>query len=180
MLYFLTLISDEKERDQLEQCYYKHCDMMFKVAFSILKSKEDTEDAIQEVFYKIAKNMKNLPVNETEQVKYLRVCARNEAYTIPDKKAKRERHKFDSTINEITDDELAEHIVATERPVTEAILSLPELYRQLMFLHYADGYSVKEIARMLKLKTETVKKRLARGKQKLNEILNDPERGDAE
>ena len=53
MLYFLTLISDEKERDQLEQCYYKHCDMMFKVAFSILKSKEDTEDAIQEVFYKI-------------------------------------------------------------------------------------------------------------------------------
>lgn len=180
MLYFLTLISDEKERDQLEQCYYKHCDMMFKVAFSILNSKEDTEDAIQEVFYKIAKNMKNLPVNETEQVKYLHVCVRNEAYTILNRKAGREKRKDDSTINEITDEELAEHIVATERPVTEAILSLPELYRQLMFLHYADGYSVKEIARMLKLKTETVKKRLARGKQKLNEILNDPELGDAE
>ena len=44
-------------------------------------------------------------------------------------------------------------------------------YRTVIYLHYYEGYSVAEIAEMLKISESNVKARLKRGRDKLKSIL---------
>lgn len=60
--------------------------------------------------------------------------------------------------------------------VTRALQSLPEEYRVPLVLFYLEDCSYKEIARVTSLRIGTVMSRLARGKQKLAELLEDPPR----
>ena len=57
------------------------------------------------------------------------------------------------------------------REVVEAVLSLPQKYRDVIYLHYYEGYSAPEIARILKKNVNTVYTLLGRAKQQLREAL---------
>lgn len=54
-----------------------------------------------------------------------------------------------------------------DQGVWEAILALPEAYRGPIHLHYYEGYSVAEVADILKLSQSAVKMRLKRGRERL-------------
>jgi RNA polymerase sigma-70 factor (ECF subfamily) len=51
--------------------------------------------------------------------------------------------------------------------VLEEVLSLPEKYKLPIYLHYYEGYSTAEIAKMLKMYESTVRGRLHRGRKLL-------------
>ena len=51
--------------------------------------------------------------------------------------------------------------------------SLPEKYRTVIYLHYYEGYTCEEIAKMLKIAKSTAGSRLDRGRKKLKEILEE-------
>ena len=55
------------------------------------------------------------------------------------------------------------------------LLKLPKSYYIIMSLKYDDGYSYKEIADILSITEENVKKRLLRARTKFREILADQE-----
>ena len=55
--------------------------------------------------------------------------------------------------------------------VLEAVLSLPEKYKDVIYLHYYEGYSAYEIGTILKKKENTVYSLLSRGRGILREIL---------
>ena len=57
------------------------------------------------------------------------------------------------------------------REVLEAVLSLPQKYRDVIYLHYYEGYSAPEIGRILKKNVNTVYTLLGRAKQQLRETL---------
>ena len=50
---------------------------------------------------------------------------------------------------------------------TEMILALPPKYREVLCLYYCEGYSTKEIARILRRSENTVRSQLARGRARL-------------
>lgn len=54
-----------------------------------------------------------------------------------------------------------------ERETLNAVLRLPEQYKLPIHLHYYEGYSVAEIAKILKLGQSAVKMRLKRGRELL-------------
>ena len=54
-----------------------------------------------------------------------------------------------------------------DRGVWEAVLALPETYRGPIHLHYYEGYSVAEVAALLRLSPSAVKMRLKRGRELL-------------
>ncbi|HCJ07129.1 MAG TPA: hypothetical protein DHV96_01815 [Lachnospiraceae bacterium] len=56
-----------------------------------------------------------------------------------------------------------------------AMQHLTEEQRLAIVLHYMEGYSVMEITRITKVSLGTVKSRLARGRNKLKEILKEVE-----
>lgn len=53
------------------------------------------------------------------------------------------------------------------------IFSLAEKYKRVIYLHYYEGYSVKEMAVILQISEGAVKKRLERGRNQLRELLEE-------
>ena len=53
----------------------------------------------------------------------------------------------------------------------ESLRALDEKYRIIIVLHYRDGYSVREIASILRVPESTVKTRLFRARQQLKSLL---------
>ena len=74
-------------------------------------------------------------------------------------------------------DQLAEELVSEDREdlsfVWEAVKALPLAYREVIHLFYQEGYSTSEIAGLLSQKEATVRSRLARGREKLKDILGE-------
>ena len=51
--------------------------------------------------------------------------------------------------------------------VLERVMALPLEYREAIYLHYYEGYTLREIARLLGVTVPTVKMRLKRGRDAL-------------
>lgn len=51
------------------------------------------------------------------------------------------------------------------------MLSLPEKYRRVVYLHYYEGYTAPEIAEILGIKENTVYTQLTRGRALLRDVL---------
>ena len=60
-----------------------------------------------------------------------------------------------------------------EREELEELFSLPPEDRAVIHLHYYEGYSTDEIARMLSLRPGTVRSRLFRAREKLRKLLSE-------
>ena len=72
-------------------------------------------------------------------------------------------------------EDIAEHpeLPAPEKDdkLLSAILALPEKYKAAVYLHYYEGYSVQEIASMLRVPPNTIKTRLSRARKALKNEL---------
>ena len=55
----------------------------------------------------------------------------------------------------------------------DALLQLPDTLRIPLLLHYIEGFKVDEVARMLRLPVVTVKRRMAKGRQRLHDSLRE-------
>ena len=64
------------------------------------------------------------------------------------------------------------------RDVLEAVLALPEKYKNVIYLHYYEGYPAAEIGRILGKNTNTVYTLLDRGRKLLKEKLGGEEVGE--
>ena len=64
------------------------------------------------------------------------------------------------------------------REVLEAVLSLPDKYKDVIYLHYYDGYSAAEIGKILGKRENTVYSLLSRGRKLLKEKLGGDEVGE--
>ena len=62
-------------------------------------------------------------------------------------------------------------IAPDHREVLEAVLALPQPYRDAVYLHYFEGYTAKEIGEILGTKRNTVLSWLSRGRQALRERM---------
>ena len=58
-----------------------------------------------------------------------------------------------------------------DREVIKMVLSLPVKYRNVLYLHYFEGYSIREMSELLNLKEATVKTHLKRGRELLKKLL---------
>lgn len=57
------------------------------------------------------------------------------------------------------------------KEVLEAVLSLPSKYRDVVYLHYYEGYTAPEIGRLLKKTVNTVYTLMTRSRHLLREKL---------
>ena len=59
----------------------------------------------------------------------------------------------------------------SSREVLEAVLALPKQYREVIYLHYYEGYTAPEIAQLLGRLPSTVNTQLRRGREQLKTLL---------
>ena len=156
----------ESEPTDFETLYNRYGEMLFRVCFSMLKSKEDAEDAVQDVFLKYFTNPKPFNDAEHEKAWFIRVTS-NHCKDVMRKRTVRSFVGLDE-INELED-------YGIERDggeVLNSIFALPEKYKTVFVLHYLEEISVAEIAAALGISQSAVKMRLSRGRDILKGKLD--------
>lgn len=124
---------------------------MYAIALSILKNKEDAEDAVQQTLYKAYERLDTLRFTEKFKPWILKILT-NECYAVI-----RGRNKSVPTddIEEVPDKE-----TETEEKVTlwETVSRLKLEQRTVILLFYYQDLSIKEISKVLGISEDTVKK----------------------
>ena len=142
----------------------RYADTVRRLCMIHLKSYADTEDIFQTVFLKYALRTASFESDAHEKAWFIRVTINACKDLI--KSFFRSRSVSMEEIPELPADMEEEH-----REVLEAVLSLPEKYRQVVYLHYYEGYTAPQIARILKRNVNTVYTLLTRSRQMLREKL---------
>ena len=146
-----------------EVLYEQHAAWMYRLAFAVLRQPQDAEDAVQEAFLTVARKPGFYGALTAERLKAaLIVITRSRALNILRKR------------REIADSELTELNLPGDKVSftfglswEEAIASLEPSVREIVLLHFADGFSAEEIADMLDSKKETVRKTLYRARKRI-------------
>ena len=146
-----------------EDLYEKYGKLLFRISYAILCSREDAEDAVQEVFYKYLVKQPIFRDADHEQAWFLRVAS-NQSKDI----LRRRKSRTTLTLEEIEEYEIAPE----QATILQDLFSLPETYKMVMILHYLEDLSVQDIARSQGLSVSAVKMRLARGREMLKNITD--------
>ena len=86
------------------------------------------------------------------------------------KDLKRKLFRHSTVPLEVLSEEAAS-VVPEQMEILETVLSLPAKYKDVIYLHYYEGYTAKEIGTMLHKKENTVYSLLSRGRELLKQKL---------
>lgn len=168
---FLALIDTEEDKIKFVALYEKYRKLMFYIANDILKDTNLAEDAVQEAFFRIAKNFKKVGEISCPQTKsFVVIITRNIAITMISKenKANELNEKLTHNSTKFSDDTF-ENI--SYKILVNSILELPQKYRDVLYLAHVYGYNYNEISNLLSISVDAVKKRAQRGKEKLKNSI---------
>lgn len=142
----------------IEEAVATYSNMLYKICIVMLCNEQDSQDAIQETFCRYLEKSPDFTDSEHEKAWLIQVAAN----ICRDMLRFRSRHPMVS-IDEITDS----YATADDRNILTELLELPVKHRTVIYLHYVEGYQVREVASILKISEHAVKKRLQRGREQL-------------
>ncbi len=152
------------ETCDIEQLYRRHAQTVYRVCYSFMGSAADAEDATQATFMKLIDHPRSFESEQHEKA-WLIVCASNLCKDIL-KSAARTR------VTQMPEQEPADQRQAQPLDETlDAVLRLPDKYKDVVYLYYYEGYKTDEIAQMLGEKPSTVRNRLADARAMLKKTL---------
>ncbi len=152
---------DREER--AEYLVKTYADSILRLSYSYLKNVHDAQDVSQTVLMKLFSEHLDFDSPEHEKAWILRVTANACKDILKSPWRKR-----------TCDLEAAGQLSAVQEPegeVLTAINQLPAAYRSVIYLHYYEGYTAEEIAGIEGVRPNTIYTRLARGREKLRNLL---------
>ena len=150
--------------DEIHRLVEQYSPSLLRLACTRL-SPADAEDAVQEVFLKLVTARPVFQGPEHEKAWLIRTTLH---------RASDIRRRADRQA--VSLEETGSQVPAREDDATtllSAVQALPEAYSAVIHLYYYEGYSIKEIAKLLRLPTSTVGTRLARGRERLRRMLKE-------
>ena len=137
---------------------------ILRCAYSYLHNMADAEEILQDTLLKLLTAAPTFDSEEHKKAWLLKVAAN----------LSKNRIEY----NALRDcDELDESLAAEGREdlsfVWEAVKQLPTQYREVIHLHYYEGYSTEEMARILSRNPSTIRSDLRRGREKLKSVLKE-------
>ena len=149
---------------------HDHQDELYRLAYHILRNKEDAEDALQESLFRAYSNLWQL-----KEPKYFKTwmtkILMNTCFDIQRKqKNNLDIEDYKETIGTSED-------MTTKVVMEKAIRELDEMNQKIIILFYYEDFSVKEISEVLNVSVMNVKQRLSRSRKELKKILEDGKKG---
>lgn len=153
----------EQEADRALRLY---ADTVRRICMIHLKNYADTEDIFQTVFLKYLVSSTAFASEEHEKAWFIRVTLNAckdllgsffHSRTVP--------------LSEVMLQPAAQE--AEHQEVLEAVLSLPEKFRDVLYLHYYEGYTAPQMAKILKKNVNTIYTLLGRAKDRLKAKLEE-------
>lgn len=153
-----------KSEEEAGRAIEQYADMVRRICMIHLKNYEDAEDIFQTVFLKYVLRSEPFDSPEHEKAWIIRVTVN----------ACRDLLKSFFRSRTVSLDQLIEKpqdMPEDHSDILEAVLELPARFRDVVYLHYYEGYTAPEIGRILKKNPNTVYTLLARARQLLKTRL---------
>ena len=152
---------------ELERLVAQYQGAVLRTCYLYLCDRSQAEDAVQETFLKVYRNLDSFRGESSEKTWILKIAMRT-CYDM--------NHSCWSRFfnRRVTPEMLPEASVPfTERDdaLTQAVMRLPEKLRRVIILYYYQGLSVREIAETLGITQPSVSNRMKRGREKLKAAL---------
>ncbi|MDH7445070.1 RNA polymerase sigma factor [Aquimarina sp. 2201CG14-23] len=166
----------KNNRDAMEKIYNAFMPRMIAVSSRYCKNQSDAEDIVQEAFIKVFKNIKKYKHNGMLGSWIERIvvnCAidywhtRKKTVYIDNSELIEERDTQE--LNDMEKEHFSEQLSAEK--IRVLINDLPEQYRYVLNLYAIEGYSHKEIGKILKIKESTSRSNYTRARKKLLENM---------
>ena len=161
---------------------------IYQLAFRYLRNKEDAEEVMQDVLFKVHRKVSafrgdaalsswiyritfNAAMSRLRTAKYQRTMRDELSITMTDTDEQPSARLDLADWSDMADEQVYRSQLRTR--VFRAILSLPAIYRAPVMLRDIQGMSTEEASAMLRVKDQTLKSRLHRGRLILRKQLAD-------
>ena len=129
----------------------------------ILCNEHDAQDAIQDTFCRYLEKRPEFRDEEHEKAWLIRVATN----------ICRDMIRFRIRHPKVSIDEVENTLAAPEeKEILRELLELPVKQKTVIYLHYVEGYQIKEIADILGITESAVKTRLLRGRKQLRDAVS--------
>ena len=154
-----------------------YSDMVYKLAFSLVKNEYDADDVYQDVFYQYIRKRPIFQSEEHKKAWFLRVTINrcknffNTAWMLKVMGLQKDSDKVEEGMQTPSAEE--EALKGEQDELIEKVKMLPHKYRVVIHLFYYEELSVEEISVILKKKPSTVRTQLTRARALLKEIIKE-------
>ena len=151
-----------RTEQEVNRAVEQYADMILRLCTVSLKNIQDAEDVLQTVFLKYALSEEKFVSAEHEKAWLIRVAS-NQCKDVL-------RNFFRKYTVSLDEAELLQ-VMPEQRDVLEAVRALPRAYREVVYLHFYEGYTAPEIAKILRKNPNTLYTHLFRAKAMLKDAL---------
>jgi len=155
----------KRTQKEILDTYEKYYEMIWRICLVQFGNTHDAYDATQETFIRLMNDTKSFHNEEHEKAWLIRTAVNYCKNVLKSSHRKNEIGLDSGKPLEagILPDKYAD--------VYETMMELPEKYRVILYLYYYEGYSLKEIAGMLRINASTLRSRFAKAKELMKEYL---------
>ena len=150
------------KKEEFERLVIENQLSMYRFAMSILKNSNDAEDAVSETVLTAYEHLSSLKKSDSFKAWIMTILV-NVSKKMLRKKKRVVLYDDLGLFEKSTDEGSCE--------MWEAVLTLNAKYAKVVILYYYEGFSTREIARILHIPEGTVKSRLSRARSKLQQII---------
>ena len=158
------------DEGRFEELYEKYANDVLRVSYFYLGDRQQAEDVTQDVFVRLLTHAPELEAGREKA--WLLKVALNRCRDLW-RGSWVKRVVLGSPAMELTPapDQMDDRLEKQE--LMAAIRRLPADFRDVILLHYYQGYGISEMAELLRVPEGTISSRLSRGRKKLEEILKE-------
>ena len=147
---------------ELSNAMKTYGDTVYRLALCRLQNAADAEDVVQDAFLKLMTRSPRFRDGGHEKAWLIRTTL-NLAHDLRRSVSRRN----------LPLEEAASAEAGTTPPLLSAVRALPDKYGAIIHLHYYEGYTIEEIAKLLSVPAATVGTRLSRGRERLKKLLEE-------
>jgi RNA polymerase sigma-70 factor (ECF subfamily) len=154
--------------------YNKYCKQVYKFAFSILKSPEEAENLVQDVFLNLWENRNNVEKNSSIK-SYVFTIAYNSSISILRKKVRESEYvEYLKSLQEVREEPVDAGFEYKEltNKLEKIINELPQRQKEVYMMHRIEGLKYMEIAKLLKISVNTIENHMSRALKTIRERLD--------
>ena len=177
----ILLYSDEKLMQEIKAdnmfafdvLYNKYNKKLYKFGYSILKSHEEAENLIQNVFISLWENRYKVEKNSSIRY-YLFTIAYNTSISLLRKKARESNFiEYLKSLPEISEEPVNLELEYNElaNKLDEIVKALPQRQKEVYLLHKVSGLKYTEIAKKLNISVNTIENHMSRALKTIREKL---------
>ena len=152
---------------EFREFYDRQVKRVYRLAMVLMGNISDAEDVTQTVFLKAWEKKPDFR-DADHEIAWILTTTRNQCKDIHKSLYRRKRADLENAPEPQVTLE-----TQMDSEIWEALQSLAEKYRMVLYLYYYEGYSLKEIASIIKVNASTVRSRFSKAKQLMKTYLED-------